>query len=184
MPVLRQHHTRDFTVIPNSLLQDQRLSCRERGLLVWMLSKPQDWNFSHKALLSELPFDKKGAVQACINKLTEIGYLRIVQERTKGKLGKTLWYVYDVPYPNIRDTAREATQPKEIADGSPYPKYRDTDRKKPPYPGIPDSGKSTSYKIKNIQMKEAVPAMEGGAQLPEGIYYDPDSGEFRRKETT
>lgn len=162
MPVLRQHHTRDFTVIPNSLLQDQRLSCRERGLLVWMLSKPQDWNFSHKALLSELPFDKKGAVQACINKLTEIGYLRIVQERTKGKLGKTLWYVYDVP----------------------YPKYRDTDNKAPPYPEIPDSGKSTSFKKHIEQKKSAVPATEGGAQLPEGFYYDPDSREFRRKEIT
>ena len=184
MPVLRQHHTRDFTVIPNSLLQDQRLSCRERGLLVWMLSKPQDWNFSHKALLSELPFDKKGAVQACINKLTEIGYLRIVQERTKGKLGKTLWYVYDVPYPNIRDAAIEPTQPKEMADDLPHPKYRDTDNKAPPYPEIPDSGKSTSLKKHIKQKKKAVPATEGGAQLPEGIYYDPNSGEFRRKDTT
>lgn len=159
MPVLRQNHTRDFTVFPNALLQDQRLSCRERGLLVWMLSKPQDWNFSHKALLAELPYDKKGAVQACINKLTEAGYLRIVQERTKGKLGKTLWYVYDVP----------------------YPKYRDTDKQKSPYPEIPYSGKPTSYKIKNKQKKEATPALEGGAQLPEGIYFDSESGEFRRK---
>ena len=127
-----------------------------------MLSKPQDWNFSHKALLSELSFDKKGAVQACINKLTEIGYLRIVQERTKGKLGKTLWYVYDVPYPNIRDT----------------------DDKVPPYPEIPDSGKPTSYKIQNIQKKEAAPAVEGGTQHSEGFYRDPETGEWRRKGNT
>ena len=124
-----------------------------------MLSKPQDWNFSHKALLAELPYDKKGAVQACINKLTETGYLRIVQERTKGKLGKTLWYVYDAP----------------------NPKYRDTDNQKLPYPEMPDSGKPTSYKIKNKQKKEAAPAIEGGAQLPEDIFFDQESGEFRRK---
>lgn len=82
-----------------------------------------------------------------------------MQERTKGKLGKTLWYVYDVP----------------------NPKYRDTDNPKSPYPEIPDSGKPTSYKIKNKQKKEAAPALEGGAQLPEGIYFDHESGEFRRK---
>ena len=181
MPVLRQNHTRDFTVLPNSLLQDQRLSCRERGLLVWMLSKPQDWNFSHKALLAELPYDKKGAVQACINKLTETGYLRIVQERTKGKLGKTLWYVYDVPNPKYQDTAIEASQPENHRCDVPNPKYRDTDNQKSPYPEIPDSAKPTSYKIKNKQKKEAAPALEGGAQLPEGIYFDHESGEFRRK---
>lgn len=128
-----------------------------------MLSKPLEWNFSHKALLSELPFDKKGTLQACINKLTETGYLRIVQERTKGKLGKTLWYVYDVPYPECRDS----------------------DNKKPPYPKIPDSGKPTSYKVKNIKNKAAVPALEGGEQpLPSHIYYDEELGEYRRKENT
>ena len=181
MPVLRKNHTRDFTVLPNSLLQDQRLSCRERGLLVWMLSKPQDWNFSHKALLAELQYDKKGAIQACINKLTETGYLRIVQQRTKGKLGKTLWYVFDSPNPKYQDTVIEASQPKNHRCDAPNPKYRDTANPKSPYPEIPDSGKPTSYKIKNKQKKEAAPALKGGVQLPEEIYFDYESGEFRRK---
>ena len=121
--------------------------------------------------MSELPFDKKGTIQSCINKLTQIGYLRIVQERTKGKLGKTLWYVYDAPYPNIRDTAIEPSQRPKMADGSPYPNIRDADNKTPPHPKIPDSGKSTSYKRKNIKKKEDVSAMEGGTHLPEGIYW-------------
>lgn len=124
-----------------------------------MLSKPPEWNFSHKALLAELPYDKKGVVQACVKKLTETGYLRIVQERSSGRLGKTVWYVYDVPYPNIRDTVEES-----------------------PYPEIPDSGKSTSYKRKNAKKKEAVPAAESGAQPSKELYRDPETGEWRRKE--
>ena len=159
VPVLRKHHTRDFTVIPNALLRDQRLSCRERGLLVWMLSKPQEWNFSHKSLLAELPFDKKGTVQACISKLEETGYLRIVQERKQGKLGKTQWYVYDVPYPDIRDT----------------------DNRLPPYPEIPDSGKPASYKRKNIKKEKAVPGFGAGEQPLGNVYLDTESGEWRRK---
>lgn len=129
-----------------------------------MLSKPPEWNFSHKALLAELPYDKKGVVQACINKLTETGYLRIVQERSSGRLSKTVWYVYDVPYPNIRDTV--ATEHDS------------------PYPEIPDSGKSTSYKRKNVKKKEAVPAVGGGAQPSKDLYRDPETGEWRRKENT
>lgn len=127
-----------------------------------MLSKPPEWNFSHKALLTELPYDKKGVVQACVNKLTETGYLRIVQERSSGRLGKTVWYVYDVPYPNIRDTV--ATEHDS------------------PYPEIPDSGKPTSYKRKNVKKKEAVSALEGGTQLSEKFYIDPVSREWRRRE--
>lgn len=169
MPVLRQHHTRDFTVIPNALLQDQRLSCRERGLLVWMLSKPPEWNFSHKALLAELPYDKKGVVQSCINKLTETGYLRITQERSCGRLGKTVWYVYDVPYPNIRDTAAQTPQSGKTEHGSPYPE-------------IPEPGKPPSYKRKKIKKKDAVFALEGGTQLSENLYFNQESGEWCWKE--
>ena len=157
MPVLRQIHKINFTTLPNALLQDSKLSCRERGLLVWMLSKPTEWNFSHKALLAELPHDKKGAIQACVNKLTETGYLRISQERTNGKLGKAVWYVYDSPYPSIQDS-------EEIHS---------------PHPKIPGSGKSTSYKRKNIE--KAAPSIDAGRQPSGNCYYDHDAGEWRRK---
>lgn len=123
-----------------------------------MLSKPAEWNFSHKALLAELPFDKKGTIQTSINKLVSLGYLKITQERKKGKLGKTVWYVYDTPHPDIRDTVRDA-----------------------PHPEIPDSGKSTSYKKESIKKKAAVSAVEGGAQLMERYYLDPVSGGWREK---
>lgn len=159
MPVLRQIHKNNFTTLPNTLLQDSRLSCSERGLLVWMLSKPAEWNFSHKALLMELPHDKKGSIQNCVNKLTETGYLRIVQERTNGRLGKTVWYVYDSPYPNIQDTEENKT----------------------PYPRIPDSSKSTAYKRKNKEKEKAVPGLEAGRQPLGNCYYDQEAGEWRRK---
>ena len=149
MPVIKRRHTSDFTVLPNDLLQDQRLSCRDRGLLVWMLSMPPDWNFSHNALLKELRFDKKGAVQSCIKKLKELGYLKIIQERNNGRLGNKIWYVCDTPYPDI-----------------------------------PNFGISSAYKINNIKKKKAVPTCWGGEQPSYEIYYDPELGEYRRRERT
>ena len=125
MPVLRRKHTESFTIAPNAAVNDDRLSLSDLGLLLKMLSKPPEWNFSHKALQAELKLDKKGAIQKSVTNLQKAGYLKIVQERKNGRLGKAVWYVYDTPYPNIRDTA--------------------------PYPEIPDSGKSTSYKRKNEQ---------------------------------
>lgn len=92
-----------------------------------------------------------------------------------------MWYVFDSPNPKYQDTVIEASQPKNHRCDAPNPKYRDTANPKSPYPEIPDSGKPTSYKIKNKQKKEAAPALKGGVQLPEEIYFDYESGEFRRK---
>ena len=83
MPVLRQHHTRDFTVIPNDLLQDQRLSFRDIGLLAWMLSKPHDWKFTYEGMLAERVTDGKSAIQAGVKSLKKAGYLRIEKKRNK-----------------------------------------------------------------------------------------------------
>ena len=118
-----------------------------------MLSKPQNWNFSHRALQEALPLDTKGKIQASVTHLSKIGYLKIEQERNGGQLGKTTWFIYDTPYPDMQDTA--------------------------PYPGIPDSGKAASYKVQN--RKKAVPAVEGGQQP--GLYYDIESGEWKRRGT-
>jgi hypothetical protein len=98
MPVMRRILTKDYTTIPNALLQDQRLSCRDRGLLVWMLSKPQDWNFSKRGLQNELAFDGETAIRSAVKKLQETGYLKIERERTEqGKVTGAVWTVYDVP---------------------------------------------------------------------------------------
>ena len=157
MPVLRQNHTRDFTVIPNSLLQDQRLSCRDRGLLVWMLSKPPDWEFSKLSIVGELKLDGESSIKSGIKNLKAAGYLEIRQERIKGKVSRSIWTVSDTPQGcfSPADSPQGRYPPME---NSPYTKERINKRNK------------------------AAPALEGGAQLPEGIYFDNESGEFRRKE--
>lgn len=156
MPVLRQNHTRDFTVIPNSLLQDQRLSCRDRGLLVWMLSKPPDWEFSKLSIVGELQLDGESSIKSGIKNLKAAGYLEIRQERKKGKVFRSVWTVSDMPQGCFNPT--ESLQGRyPHMENSPYTKER-------------------LYK-----KKEAVPALEGGAQHPEGVYFDNEAGEYRRK---
>lgn len=153
MPVLRRKHTESFTTIPNAAVNDDRLSLSDRGLLLFMLSKPPEWNFSHKALQAELKLDKKGAIQKSVTNLQKAGYLKIVQGRNNGRMGKAVWYVYDTPYPNIQDTA--------------------------PHPEIPDSGKPASYKRNNIIKADS--GFKAGNQPFDNLYYDEDAGEWRQK---
>ena len=170
MPVLRQHHTQDFTVVPNALLQDQRLSFRDIGLLVWMLSKPADWKFTKKTILAEIKQDGDRSVQAAVKKLQETGYLTITRgDRKKGKLAESIWTVYDEP--QLQNAAMEQPQPRKPECGSPQLRF-------------PSVQNAVDYKRYNNKKKNAAPAVEGGAQLSEEFYLDPETGQWRRKECT
>lgn len=170
MPVLRQHHTRDFTVIPNALLQDQRLSLRDVGLLVWMLSKPEDWKFTKKTILAEIRQDGDRSLQAAVKNLQDTGYLTITRgDRKMGKLAESIWTVYDEP--QMQNAVVEQLESEKPECGSPQLRF-------------PSVQNAVDYKINNNKKKKAVPAVEDGAQPSKELYRDPETGEWRRKENT
>lgn len=155
VPVLRQVHKKNFTTIPNELLQDQRLSCRDRGLLVWMLSKSQEWKFSQMGIAAELSLDGEASIKAGVKSLQEAGYLTIERNRqAQGKLSSTVWTVYDQP------------QGENQLMGSPQVDF-------------PQVGNRPYIKERNIKRKPAAPALEGGQQ--QEIYRDAETGEWKRR---
>lgn len=146
---------------------------RDVGLLVWMLSKPHDWKFTYDGMLSELETDGKAALQKSVKALQTAQYLRIEKTRHKGKLSESIWYVYDSPRienqymvnpPQMQKTAKASPR-----IDSPYMVNRDVLLNK-------DITKDTVT-------QSAVPALEGGVQLPKGFYFDEVSGAWRRKES-
>ena len=48
--IIRRRHTKNFTVIPNAIHEDDRLSLEARGLLEFLLSRPPNWESRHDAL--------------------------------------------------------------------------------------------------------------------------------------
>ena len=84
------------------------------------------------------------------------GYLEIRQERIKGKVSRSVWTVTDTPQGCFDPTVSPQGRYPPM-ENSPYTKERINKRNK------------------------AAPALEGGAQLPEDIFFDHESGEFRRK---
>lgn len=121
-----------------------------------MLSKPPDWEFSKLSIVGELKLDGESSIKSGIKNLKATGYLEIRQERIKGKVSRSVWTVSDTPQGCFNPTV------------SPQGRY-------PPMENSP----YTKERIK--KRKKAAPVLEGGAQLPEGIYFDHESGEFRRK---
>lgn len=105
MPILRHKHLQEFTVVPNSLLRDQKLSLRDIGILIFMLSLPDEWEFSIAGFDAILPHDGRDAITASLKRIEEAGYLRRDRERgANGQIGGVVWYVSDLPMADTPET--------------------------------------------------------------------------------
>lgn len=85
-----------FTTIQNDFLRDRTLGFTERGLLVTMLSLPDNWDFSAVGLASIVP-DGKAKTYACLKKLETAGYLKRSRIYENGKVVDWLYEFCDVP---------------------------------------------------------------------------------------
>lgn len=98
MPIIRHKHAANYTVVPNEILRNKTLSLRDIGLLCYLLSLPDDWEFSILGLTAVLPHDGRDAIAASVKHIQEAGYLQYDRPRGKnGRIGKVIWIVSDTP---------------------------------------------------------------------------------------
>lgn len=80
--VFKIEKTKNYTVMSNYHLQDKNISFKAKGLLSFMLSLPEDWDYSLAGLVSVSKENTK-AIRTILNELKDNGYLVI--ERTGRK---------------------------------------------------------------------------------------------------
>ena len=109
MPVFRVSKNRDFTVIANSVFKDRRLSAKAKGILVEMLSLPENWDYTLKGLTT-LFSDGIDSIRQGIKELEENGY--IVRERkrdARGRLGGMEYVIYETPEKAVENIVENST---------------------------------------------------------------------------
>lgn len=89
MAVFKIEKQKNYTVMSNYHLQEKNLSYKAKGLLSFMLSLPEDWDYSLNGLVAVSKESKK-AIRNIINELIENGY--VVREQGRGEKG---YYKYD-----------------------------------------------------------------------------------------
>lgn len=85
MATIRVRKTKDFSIVSNVLLRDKRLSLRARGLLVFMLSLSDTWEYSI-AGLANATGESTGKISTCLKELESNGYL--TRERIRNAKGQ------------------------------------------------------------------------------------------------
>lgn len=134
---------RGFTIVSNAVAQDQRLSMRALGLLVRLLSRPDNWETNSATLAREFDVGRE-QMQGVLRELSDLGYMRLVKHRMDDGTFNSRWHVYDEP---------ETTQPEH---GKPAPEN--------PYSGEPVAFKKNLAKKEQIQSAPHTP--KGAISLP------------------
>lgn len=106
--------------------QDKRLSYEARGMLAYLLSKPDDWEVRVDDLIlgaeADLPVRAgKTKVYSILNELAQFRYIK-KPERYKDAQGQWVWTAYEVyeePYPDLPEMDLPELGRPEL--GRPYP---------------------------------------------------------------
>jgi hypothetical protein len=96
MQIHRSRHTRGLTVLPNTLLQDRRLSYTARGLLADLLSRPDGWREDGRHMADTSPQGRLTVAKA-LRELTKFGYYRVERVRRPDGTFVSEAHVYDNP---------------------------------------------------------------------------------------
>jgi hypothetical protein len=97
MSVVRRHHNSNYTVVPNAIFEDARLSIEAKGVLGYLLSRPHNWTvrLGHVAKTLEVGRDK---MQRIFNELIEARYMFRDQRRGENQhWGEIEYVVFDEP---------------------------------------------------------------------------------------
>lgn len=98
MAILRNPNKEKFTVVDNFALRDENLSLKSRGLLVTMMSLPDNWHFSEAGLCAIIHKDGQSAIRSCLKELEQLGYLTRTRTRDNGgRVSNVVWTICDKP---------------------------------------------------------------------------------------
>lgn len=165
MATFRIEKNRNFTVMSNYHLRDKNISLKAKGLLSFMLSLPEEWDYSIKGLVSCLKENEK-AVKSGLDELKEAGYLKINKVRNEKGLFEYEYLIFEEPQiidesieEESEEIVKEILENQEIIEKN--PEYQngmvDSFHPDPHYPPLEhpplDDGVQINTNIININNK-------------------------------
>ena len=88
--------TNNFTIVDNHFIRDENLSWKARGLLVYLLHLPDDWQIYLEDLKNRAT-DGRDSTISGIKELMKKGYIKRTRKRDNGKFIGYDYEVYERP---------------------------------------------------------------------------------------
>lgn len=72
-----------YTQVSNAIINDKRISFKAKGILIYVLSKPAEWEVRLGDLVKQSPNEKKVAIRSGIEELLLTGYAELCNDYDK-----------------------------------------------------------------------------------------------------
>lgn len=105
MPIFRVEKNKNYTVMSNYHLKDKNISFKSKGLLSYMLSLPDTWDFSLNGL-SSASKDNITSIRSALKELQEHKYLtinKLMPNQTKSGRIEYEYVIYEYPIDKKQD---------------------------------------------------------------------------------
>lgn len=185
MTIFRKPHHRRYTCISNQLAQDNNLSLRARGLMLYFLSLPDDWKISVTHLVSVMK-EGRDQLKNIIRELKDAGYIYLTKEKFQGE---SVYHIYEEPI-NAQEFKKSSTILLESSQfvnpqlqSTKKSSYEDLDKDKvisAPPPGAP-STHSKRKKKEKIQVAPNVHLTEQEMNVFKKIYGEEKFNRFIKR---
>lgn len=96
MPIFRVHKLDNFTSVNNYLIKDKNLTLKEKGMMLVLLSLPDNWEFS-VAGLEKICKEAKNTINTILNNLEKYEYLERNKIYENGKIKEWQYDIYEIP---------------------------------------------------------------------------------------
>lgn len=116
MTTIRVAKRQRFTTIDRRAVNDDRLSFRARGILVWLLDKPDDWRCNSDTI-ARAGGEGREAVRTALRELEEHGYL--IRNKRRDERGQWVSEATVLENPTDRDGAITVSDDGFPGDGFP-----------------------------------------------------------------
>ena len=97
MSIIRIAKRERWTSISNGMLEDSAISLKAKGLLCYLLSKPDDWTISLVQLSHISHKDGIVAIRSALDELVKHGYAVFSQPRENGQFAEGGWTISEIP---------------------------------------------------------------------------------------
>lgn len=144
--IFRIEKRNDFTIVRNGLLRDKTMSLKAKALLITMLSKPDDWDYTLNGLQSIL-LEGRDAIASGLKELEQHGYLirRKIRDHN-GRFTDVEYVIFELPTELVPDAAEPAAE---------YPETENPETVKPSSENPPVINKEINKKRNNQELTQA-----------------------------
>jgi hypothetical protein len=87
----------NFYILRNQIAEDDSLSLQAIGLLIFLLTRPDNWEVSENHLRKKWKIGRD-KTRSLLAELSEAGYAKVYQTREEGKFAKNNWIITETPF--------------------------------------------------------------------------------------